>query len=290
MEDSLVSIIVPVYKAEKYLKRCVDSLIHQTYPHLEIILINDGSPDHSAQIIAEYEQKDNRVLAIHQDNKGVAGARNRALNSATGEFVMFVDSDDWLDLNAVQTALDGAEKTGADIVRFRLCYEYTDGRKRVEDADFAHEVFLLNKDFPKYIYAKMLGGIQLNSICRSLYRREILSGVTFNENMLTAEDLIFNMDAFLNANTFLYLALPLYHYYRSDSGLTGAGMTLPQKYKFNLFISKVLISYLPKWGMDNSLNKFLAYFRVVRITTAKIKREVIHKIFSGRIVNNEDKK
>lgn len=97
--DSLISIIVPVYNVEQYLSRCVDSLVNQTYHNIEIILVDDGSPDRSGEICDEYAKKDKRVKVIHQSNGGLSDARNTALDIAKGDYLMFVDSDDWIEKN-----------------------------------------------------------------------------------------------------------------------------------------------------------------------------------------------
>lgn len=95
----LLSVIIPVYKVEKYLRQCVDSVINQTYKNLEIILVDDGSPDNCGKICDEYAEKDKRVKVIHQLNKGLSGARNTGTEQASGEYIAFVDSDDWLDVH-----------------------------------------------------------------------------------------------------------------------------------------------------------------------------------------------
>ena len=97
-----ISVIVPVYKVEAVLKKCLDSIITQTYENLEIILVDDGSPDSSGEICDEYSKRDSRVKAIHKKNAGVAAARNSGLKVATGEYCIFVDSDDYIDINMIQ--------------------------------------------------------------------------------------------------------------------------------------------------------------------------------------------
>ena len=102
MED-LISVIVPVYNVEKYLNKCIDSIINQTYKNLEIILVDDGSQDSSGKICDEYTKKDNRIKVIHKENGGVSSARNIGLNNATGEWIAFIDADDWVDEEYLQT-------------------------------------------------------------------------------------------------------------------------------------------------------------------------------------------
>lgn len=113
-----ISILVPVYKVEPYLRKCLDSVVSQTYPNLEIILVDDGSPDRCGEICDEYAAKDPRVRVIHQKNAGIAVARNVALDMASGDYIMFVDSDDWLEKNACETVLAIAQAQQADMVCF----------------------------------------------------------------------------------------------------------------------------------------------------------------------------
>lgn len=114
----LVSIIIPVYNVEKYLNRCLDSVVGQTYKNLEIIIINDGSPDHSLEIAETYRQKDDRIILLSQENGGQANARNHGLSICRGEYILFVDSDDWVNLDCVEKCVNKAIETKADIVIF----------------------------------------------------------------------------------------------------------------------------------------------------------------------------
>ena len=109
--NELVSIIVPVYNVEKYIKKCVDSLITQTYSNLEIILVNDGSPDNSGKICDEYAQSDSRIKVIHKANGGLSDARNTGIDIAEGQYIFFLDSDDWIDCQCIEK-LHNLIKTG----------------------------------------------------------------------------------------------------------------------------------------------------------------------------------
>ena len=116
MNIDLVSIIVPVYNAEKYLKECIECLINQTYKNIEIICINDGSKDNSLEILEEYSKKDNRVKVYSQENKGEAATRNRGLELATGKYITSVDSDDTCSLNSIESCINIAKKTDSDVI------------------------------------------------------------------------------------------------------------------------------------------------------------------------------
>lgn len=129
-----VSIIVPVYNIEKYLAKCLDSLINQTLKEIEIICVNDGSTDNSAEILNEYAQKDSRIRIINQENAGLSAARNTGINNANGEYIGYVDSDDWVDLNFYENLYNAAKENNADIA--------VAGIKRVGGEDYKEKVFL----------------------------------------------------------------------------------------------------------------------------------------------------
>lgn len=129
-ETPLISVIVPVYKVEPYLRRCLDSIVNQTYRNLEIILVDDGSPDRCGAICDEYAAKDKRIIVIHQENKGLSEARNAGLDIATGEYVQFVDSDDWIEPEACATALGLAVDQQVDIVFFGYNRRFPSGECR----------------------------------------------------------------------------------------------------------------------------------------------------------------
>lgn len=116
-EEKLLSVIVPVYKVEPYLRRCVDSIRNQTYKNLQIILVDDGSPDRCGEICDAYAEIDERIIAVHQKNRGLSGARNTGLRYAKGEYVAFVDSDDWIAPTMYETLVRMIEKNDLDIAR-----------------------------------------------------------------------------------------------------------------------------------------------------------------------------
>ena len=123
-QSILVSVIVPVYNVEPYLQQCLDSVVNQTYENLEILIIDDGSTDGSGVICDEYERLDSRIKVIHTVNRGLSAARNRGLDEAKGEYISFIDSDDWFELDAIEIVMREAYSSNADIVCFRYVQEY----------------------------------------------------------------------------------------------------------------------------------------------------------------------
>ena len=122
-DETLVSVVVPIYNVEQYLRKCIDSLLVQTHENLEIILVNDGSTDSSLQICCEYETLDDRVKVVHKENGGLSSARNEGIRNATGRYITFIDSDDYVSRNYVEVLFRNASDTSISIVNHKRVYE-----------------------------------------------------------------------------------------------------------------------------------------------------------------------
>ena len=160
-----ISVIVPVYKAEDVLMKCVESILTQTYTNLEVILVDDGSPDHSGAICDQYVKKDSRVKVIHKKNGGVSSARNYGLNIATGDYCTFVDSDDYIDPTMYENMMKKAKQFDCDVVMCDCVKEYGDrgevytheirsgyyNRKQLEEEYFSHLLIMPNVEYPPTI-------------------------------------------------------------------------------------------------------------------------------------------
>ena len=184
MTVPLVSIIVPVYNVERYIDKCINSILEQTYPHIELLLIDDGSPDKSGAICDRYAQKDNRVRVFHKQNAGVSAARNTGINQAKGEFITFVDSDDWLEPQCIGECLNIINKNKLDFLQF--------SSKRVNDK--GDILFLKTGETPilnasQYIEADQ---IYIAAGC-SIYRTSIINATNlkFDEDLKLGEDQLF---------------------------------------------------------------------------------------------------
>ena len=215
-KQPLISVVVPVYNVEQYLRRCLDSLVNQTYSALEIILVDDGAKDNSPVICDEYAAKDPRVKVIHKENGGVSSARNRGIDEATGEWVSFVDADDFVHLTFFEELVKEAENA----VQIVAC-----GYERFTEDEDKTEV--KSKDFTVYrkpFWEVMQGGEKEKYIvCARIFKRELLSNFRFRGGIKYGEDALFNRRlAAENPDVgFCYIDLPLYFYYaRSDSAVT----------------------------------------------------------------------
>lgn len=207
--NAKVTIIVPVYNVEKYLRKCLDSLINQTYENLEIIVIDDGSTDSSGKICDEFSKKDDRVIAIHQKNAGVSVARNVGLDRMSGDYVTFVDSDDYLELNAIERFLEMMINEKADIVIAEATTFFKD-----------RTVYYPNKVAEEYstelIKEKILMDKLGNHVATKFYEVELWEKIRFPAK-LVYEDFYVLPSVCVNAKKIIYRCEPLYYYNRMNS-------------------------------------------------------------------------
>lgn len=235
MKPGLISIVVPVYNAEKYLKKCLDSLINQTYKNLEIICVNDGSCDNSYNILKEYAHLDSRIIVINQENRGASEARNAALDNASGEYIMFVDSDDYIELETCELAIAAAEHNHADLVFWSYVREF--GDKSKEKHFFWEDGTIFEGDDVKTQLHRRLCGLvdeelahpdyihSFESLCTKLYRANYIfdNNIRFVDikKIATSEDGIFNLYALQYVKKAVYIKKAFYHYNKvNDSSLT----------------------------------------------------------------------
>ena len=182
--NALLSVIVPVYRTEKYLNECIESITNQTYKNLQIILVDDGSPDGSREICEAWGKRDSRIQVIHQKNAGQALARSAGLRAAAGDWLAFVDSDDYIAPDMFELLLRAAEESGADIAEGGHCWD-VDGEIQ-ERKGFSTRPILSSKEAVTYF----LEGRTVNSgVWGKIYRRNLWEGVAF-PNLATAEDLV----------------------------------------------------------------------------------------------------
>ncbi len=215
----LVSVIVPVYNAEKRLSLCIDSIRGQTYKNIEIIIINDGSSDQSAIISNKLEQIDERITVIHQKNSGVSNARNKGLRIAKGQYVMFVDSDDTIDADFIKNSQDDVERYQPDLYISGLVMETYNNQKLIDSVDYKinkNEQFTIKSLFENLQVCYPL--ICICSPCGKIYKKELIDNmlITFDENISLGEDTLFNL-LYLSVCKNVYFSKEIYyHYYRGD--------------------------------------------------------------------------
>lgn len=229
--DSLISIIVPVYNTENYLEKCLYSLVNQTYKNIEIIIIDDGSPDNSMNIIQKFVLADNRVKVISQKNQGLSGARNTGMNNANGDYIMFIDSDDWIEIDTCEKAINASEKYNADVVFWPYIKEFSDLQK--DNYLFDKTEIIWSEKNINQLSRRMVGLVgdelanpqsidNLVTAWGKLYKKKCYGDVRFTDTkIIGTEDALFNIEVFLGINSAVYIPDLLSHYRKdNESSLT----------------------------------------------------------------------
>lgn len=209
-----ISIIIPMYNCEKYIKRCLDSLVNQTYKNMEIIVINDGSKDSSGEIVQTYVKKYSNVKLINKKNAGVSSARNLGIKESTGKYVAFVDSDDWCEKQMYSEMMKLTEKIDCDII----CsgYKIDSYNGKVISEIKLNEVLLGKCEEEK---SEVLHELGISYCFARLFKREIINknNIKFNEDLSTGEDAIFTCEYLCYAKRIVAIDKAYYHYVRSNN-------------------------------------------------------------------------
>lgn len=230
-----VSIIVPIYNAEKYLNRCIDSILNQEYTDFELILANDGSKDSSGQICDEYAAKDKRVRVIHKENSGVSDTRNQAIDLATGTYLQFLDSDDWITPDATKLLVRAAEEHGCDFVIADF-YRVV-GERLSHKGDIEEDGVMTQEEFAAHMMenpADFYYGVLWNK----LYRRDIVEEhhLRMDTEISWCEDFMFNLEYIRYAKVFYALQVPIYYYVKTKGSLASQGMSISNTVKMKLMV------------------------------------------------------
>lgn len=222
--DQLVSVIVPIYNAAEYLDRCINSIVMQTYRKIELLLVDDGSTDQSAAMCTCWAKKDNRIRFYQQKNTGVSAARNLGLDHAAGQFITFVDADDYLKLNHIEKMLKAQAKIsgeGGDIVVENAINIYADGRTETGEPD-AQDCLLNQKEAVLHFLLEW----PFKPVCWGrLYKRACIESVRFDETMRIAEDGKFFLDAIKNSHNVYFLSERSYFYFIREGSAVHSGFT-----------------------------------------------------------------
>lgn len=224
-ENPLVSIIVPIYKVETYLRRCVDSIIAQSYKNLDIILVDDGSPDACPQICDECARIDSRVKVVHKENGGLADARNAGLNVAAGDYIAFVDSDDLIHYSYIELLLKAIVSNQSDIAVTRFYKFSTESVSMDPVAAVPNKRILLSDAIFSYCSLNSDQSATFISCCNKLYKRKLFDSLRFPKGKLN-EDAFVSYQVLASAKDGIILVdFPLYYYYLRNDSIVGASFS-----------------------------------------------------------------
>ena len=248
------SVLIPVYNTEKYIEECLQSVLNQTYQDFEIIIVDDGSTDSSGEICDSYHKKyPNKIKVIHKENQGLISARRVGIANATGDYCIFVDSDDFVELNLLSTIVQSLMMNHAGIMVFALRYfrngEFTERRVKLQIQDKTWEG--QNK---KELYTLLATDNILSSLCTKVIKTKILLGDStdysnyFDKNM--SEDLLQSLYPITAANKIVYIDKVLYNYRMNERSVSHVFNPSKISDKSTLHVYDMILGYLPQWGID----------------------------------------
>lgn len=230
MNESLVTIVVPIYNVENYLDRCINSIVNQTYSKLEIILVDDGSPDECPRICDEWATKDCRVIVIHKKNAGLGLARNSGLKIATGDYIFFIDSDDYLELETVENCVKRIKEDNSDLVMYGVVNESSEGilSKQIPcvEKDLYNRKEIIDYFLPNLIASDTITGKKASlgmSAWRFMYSMQIINEAKWSfvsEREIISEDYYSLLDLFSFVNKVSIIKEGYYHYWVNTSSLS----------------------------------------------------------------------
>ena len=278
----MISVIVPVYNASKYINDCIDSILNQTYKDFELILINDGSSDNSLNIIEKYKEQDNRIKVFSQENKGVSYTRNRGIDIAKGNYLMFIDSDDWIEINALEKMLEIIEKYNADVARCNYFVNY-ENKEIIGNDFFEKEEIVYNK---KLLREKIIPALLCNKMksfsCLYLIKTNVMkNSIYYNEKICMLEDQIVCLKILAKINKCVFTEEPLYHYRVNPYSATVNHEYIKRNIQSILMVNSIIINFLDEEHFNKQDVRLLCVSHLNVITNE------LYKLYDDGILNIE---
>lgn len=275
MTDIALSVIITAYNAKNYIEKCVRSVLDgaadEPLGTVEIIAVDDASTDNTVERLAAYGDTI-RLIRLSNNSGCIAKTRNKGLEAARGKYITFLDSDDWYEPGALKKLLGYIAEYSPDIVRFGYTNVFPSGERKKTFVNPKKLELAAHDGLKTKIYPQFVRGIGLNSVCLAAFKRDIVGGIRFPENFLTAEDAAFCIEVYSAAKSVLLVPDELYCYYRSGKGLTGIGIGVLKKYRYNFMLVPRMLKKLPQWGMDSVKWRILTVLRPIVLTLDKLKR------------------
>lgn len=270
-----VSLIIPVYRTEKYLRQCIDSVLSQTYGDIEVILVDDGSPDSCGEICDEYSARHNRIKVIHKANEGLSMARNDGISESTGDYIFFLDSDDYISPSCIESLVSASENGALAVIGYQLDL---DSEKQIYTPSQAYGEYKTIGDF--YMNFANLFATKYNFAWGKLYRSDIIknNGLRFTRGLSLCEDVIFNQDYYKHCDKGVILVDDNGYFYRQHGTTTLSKVFNPKMFEWNEFAYDSIRNRLIEEGaytfenrnhfLSNVLGNYLYSFRLLALNTS----------------------
>ena len=242
------SIIVPVYNSEKYINRCLESLSNQTYQNIEIIIVNDGSNDGSLELITKFQEKDPRIKIITQKNLGVSFARNKGIKESSGDYILFVDSDDYIDINTIEKCNKIITDKKVDILGFSY-YKRINRIKKTYKLQVPTEQIINKATYKDNLYRYIMNTNDFCNVTTKIIKADIAKSVNFDSSLVIAEDFLYFVQCFVKSNSIYFTNKEFYNYMYNPESVT-------HYFDIEKNISKLI----------NSITSFEKIKRIIKIT------------------------
>lgn len=255
--NELVSIIVPIYNSEKHIKKCIESILKQTYEYIELILVDDGSIDNSTKIIDDYKQKYERIKVLHKKNGGVSSARNEGIKLSTGKYIMFIDSDDYIEKNYVQIMITIAEQNSIEFLISDHIIDDDKGEHRCRISENIDQIEDIT--YPKFLDEYFLNYNMCTS-CKTLFSKNMIedNSIFFDKNMSYGEDMLFAFKAYISSKKSYYVNNAGYHYVMNSESVSHS----KDVYKCNKYMDDNLKMY--KFYLNKIVNEKTKKYAIAR--------------------------
>lgn len=294
-----ISIIIPIYNGEKFIKKCLNSILNQTYKNWEAIIVNDGSTDNTELILKEYCEKDSRILSFNKKNSGVSDSRNIGIEKAVGDYITFVDCDDWIEKDTLEKIVAILQEKECEVLRYNHFINYSNNTERVNIYDKEIIGKTLEKEqIKKYILPRILSGSMPAYVWLLFIKKDIIKKQEkFNTNLSMMEDTIFYLNLLININTMYIFNECLYHYYYSLESSSHSSSKVIRNFNDLLLVNKIEEKLIIDNNLDIESNKKLyntahakmiedMCFKIFKNTTLKETKEKIKEIVYNKDTKN----
>lgn len=283
MDKELVSIVVPIYNVEKYLKKCIDTILNQSYRNLEIILVDDGSTDKSGKLADDFAKSDKRITVIHKENGGLSDARNKGLAIATGKYICFIDSDDYIEKNMIEEVIDNMKKENSNISFWGFYVEYVDENEKIikRNEVIPNRKIINTKEQIKTIEIDMKFLKCLGYAWNKMYKMDFLKKekLIFEKGLSGIEDTEFNCRVFKKTNNFIIIDKAYNHYVQRNRETLGN-----KKYgnllELNMRFCECHKMLLSNWNIEKEQIEKIYLQDYLLIAKGQIKNIVLDKEYS----------
>lgn len=271
MERGLVSVIIPVYKVEEYLPRCVHSVLAQSYQNIEIILVDDGSPDGCGALCDRFAAIDSRIQVVHKENGGISSARNAGIHIATGEYICFVDSDDWVSECFVERLVYAIESTEADLA---ACdFQKIDREEKIRDIEAGKPEIITEQKY----YCALIEESYAGYVCNKLFRISILrqNELLLDEKIFVGEDLVFTVEYLKYSEKVAYLKEGLYYYFSRPDSMTSS-IRLSKRHLTVLDAREAVLRTIQEENPENTdivISSYLSHLTKTRFLLEPVKKD-----------------